>query len=72
MNSGLVVKDVQIEAKQETMLIWAITCVVTDRSKESYWTKGLTLKGVQPGHYRVQYLNPDGSTAGIRSIELRQ
>ena len=70
LNSALVVKDVQLQAQQGKIVVWVITCVVTDQHKESHWTRSITLKGVKQGKYAVQYLNPDGSTVDLRSVEF--
>ena len=72
MNSALAVKDVKVEVKQDQIMIWVVTCAVNGQCRAARWNKGVELGGVEPGHYRVQYLNPDGSTVEIRSMELRQ
>lgn len=72
LNSSLVVKNVKCMTKQDRILIWVVTCVVTERYKESHWTNNITLKGMDKGKYRVQYLNSDGSLVDIRLIELRE
>ena len=72
INSALVVRDVRCKIRQDRILVWVIACVVTDRYNESHWVKGITLKGIKPGKYKVQYLNPDGSMENIRSIEIQE
>ena len=72
INSALVVKDIKSRTMQDKILIWVVVCVVTDKYKEPHWTKGIHLEGIKEGKYSVQYLNPDGTTVGIRSIELRK
>ena len=72
LNSALVVKDVRWKADQDRILVWVVTCVVTDRHKDSHWNQRISLKGIKPGKYAVQYLNPDGTTAEIRSIQLHE
>ena len=71
INSALVVKDIKTQTRQDKILVWVVVCVVTDKYTESHWAKSIQLKGVKEGKYSVQYLNPDGSTVGIRTIELR-
>jgi hypothetical protein len=71
VNSALVIKAVKKRVKQDHILIWVVTCLVTDRYKYAHWTNDIAIKGIQPGTYKVQYLNPDGSAVDIRSIELR-
>ena len=72
INSALVVKDIKSITRQDKIHIWVVVCVATDKYTESHWAKSISLKGVKEGKYTVQYLNPDGSTVGIRSIELRK
>ena len=72
LNSALVAKDVRYKIEQDRLLVWIVACVVTERYSESHWNKGITLKGVNPGQYKVQYLNPDGSTETIRSVEIQE
>ena len=72
VNSALVVKDIRCKTRRDTILVWAVACVVTERYRESHWTQGISVKGTKPGKYTVQYLNPDGTTVDIRSIELRE
>ena len=72
LNSALIVKDVRWKAQQDRILVWVVACVVTDQHKEPHWTRSITLKGVKQGKYAVQYLNPDGSTAEIRSVDLHE
>ena len=70
VNSALVVKDVKCKTKRNRILIWVVSCVATDRYKNSHWIKDIPLKGVGRGKFIIQYLNPDGSTVDIHSIEL--
>ena len=72
INSALVVKDIKSRTRQDKILIWVVVCVVTDKYTEPHWTKSIHLKGIKEGKYSVQYLNPDGTTVDIRSIELRK
>lgn len=70
LNSALVVKDVRCRVEQNRILIWVVSCVITDKYKNPHWTKDVPLKGIGRGKFTVQYLNPDGSTVNIRSVEL--
>lgn len=72
LNSALAVRDVRSEARQGEIRIWIVTCVVSRRHPEPHWARSISLKGVKAGRYLVQYLDPDGTTAAIRSIELRE
>jgi hypothetical protein len=72
LNSARVVKNVEQDVKQDCILIWVVTRLANEKYKDSHWTNGITVRGIRQGIYKLVYLNPDGSTVDLRSIEFRR
>ena len=68
MNSSLVVRRIWVKVTPRRIQIQLITCIVDNRHTSR--TQGESLGKPLPGHYAVEYLNPDRSTVAIREIEI--
>ena len=69
INSALVVRKIATRIKKHTIQIQIVTCVVDNRHTSC--TKGVEIGSLQRGTYQVEYLNPDGMTVPIRTVEMR-
>ena len=70
VNSALVVRKIKTKVKLNTVQIWVITSVA-DKQNISSSSTGVTLKGITEGSYKIEYLNPDGTTISIKTVEFK-
>ena len=70
VNSGLAVKEVKARVKDNRIQIWVVYCLVSNDSP-SCISKGVFIKDIKEGSYKVEYLNNDGSVVPIRGVELK-
>ena len=69
LDSASVVRRIDVTIETGRIGIQIVTCL-TDKRHQSM-TKGVDL-GIPPsGRYRVEYLNPDGSTVLVKEIEIK-
>ena len=68
-NSTVALNEVKVNVIENKIQIY----LETTKFKYKYATskiKGVTLSGIKPGKYIVQYINIDGSTINLREIEI--
>lgn len=68
LNSPLAIKSIQVEVKDNNILLWIQTCFGCIMYP-STTSDGITLRKLKPGIYKVKYLNNDGSTEDIRVVK---
>lgn len=69
LNSALVVKKITAKCRKDRIPIQVVTCAVDNKHVSS--TKGVDLGKPTKGSYQVEYLNPDGSTVFLRTIDIK-
>ena len=70
VNSGLAAKEVKAMVKDNRIQIWVVYCLVSNDSPNCI-TKGVFIKGIKEGLYKVEYLNNDGTVVPIRVVEIK-
>jgi hypothetical protein len=68
INSAWVVKKIAVKCRKDRIQIQVVTCVADN--KHTSVTRGVVLGEMPAGTYQVEYLNPDGSTVGLREIMI--
>ena len=69
LNSAFVVKKIAAKYRKDRILIQVVTCVVDNKHVSA--TKGIGLGKPKKGSYQVEYLNPDGSTVLLKTVDIK-
>jgi len=69
VNSGIVVKEVRKKIKKSQIQIYVITTLVSKKHSDPK-IYGVSIAEAKKGKYKIQYLNPDGSTVDLQEIEI--
>ena len=69
LSSALVVKKIAAKCRKDRILIQVVTCVADNKHVSS--TKGVSLGRPKTGSYQGEYLNPDGSTVLLRTVDIK-
>lgn len=69
INSGLTVMKVASRVGEGKIQIFVVTTLASKKYPSAV-IHGVDITGIKKGRYKVQYLNPDGSTVDLNNVDI--